>query len=528
LLAAVLDVQSAGPSLEQFHPVGFARGTTNVVKVVGKVDPWPPQIWGGGAGVEISALTNKNELQFVVAADAAPGVRLVRLFNDEGASEPRPFVIGAGREMVEIEPNDRLDSAMAIADLPVTINGRLEKSGDVDSYMVSVPAGHRLLASVDSHVLMSRLDAVLRLVSTNGQQIAWNHDFATLDPRLEWRVETETDARTNHRKETGATLTRPAATLSPSDGERDRVRGFPEKNLGNDTSVVVQVFGFPFPATADIRLYGGDGAIYRLHLGVSKTQPAQTNEGPSELSLPASVHSFFAEPGAPHRFKVTVAKDEWISATVAAETLGSPVDAWLAVENGAGKELTRNDDANDSRDPALDWKAPEDGEFKLVVGALTRNTGPEQHYELTVRRTAPDWQASVSTSSLVVKAVTTNELKLTVTRLRGFTNELKIVAQKLPDGVTCEPALVPEKGGEMKLNLVCIESAAAWQGPIQIVARDTSGGTERVIPFKLTGVTTDNGVPGGYRVLLADETDHVWLTVLPKETPKAEAAETGK
>jgi hypothetical protein len=275
---------------------------------------------------------------------------------------------------------------------------------------------------------MSRLDAVLRVVSTNGQQLAWNHDFATIDPRLEWRADL-------------------------------------------DAAVIVQVFGFPFPANAEIRLTGGEGAIYRLHLSVVATQPAQTNERPSELSLPASVRSFFAESGMPHRFKVKLAKDDWISATVAAESLGSPVDAWLAVENRDGKELARNDDADGSRDPALDWKAPEEGEFSLVVGALTRNTGPEQHYELTVRRAAPDWRASLLASSLVVKAGTTNELKLTVTRLRGLTNALQVVAPKLPEGLTCESVAVPEKGGEMKLNLVCIESAAAWQGPIQIIAR---------------------------------------------------------
>ena len=49
-----------------------------------------------------------------------------------------------------------------------------------------------------------------------------------------------------------------------------------------------------------------------------------------------------------------------------------------------------------------------------------------------------------------------------------------------------------------------------------------------MIPFKLTGITTDNGVPGGYRVLLADETDHAWLTVLPKESEKAKTVEAGK
>ena len=125
LTLTALNVPSAVPSLEQLHPIGFARGTTNVVKVVGKVDPWPPRVWGAGAGVEISALTNKNELQIVVAPDARPGARLVRLYNNEGASEPRPFVVGAGRELAETEPNDHFTSAMAIAELPTTINGRL-------------------------------------------------------------------------------------------------------------------------------------------------------------------------------------------------------------------------------------------------------------------------------------------------------------------------------------------------------------------------------------------------------------------
>lgn len=486
LVFAALDVQSAAPSPEALHPVGLARSSTNVVKLVGKVEPWPPQIWGGGAGVDITALTNKNELQFVVAADAAPGARLIRLFNDDGASEPRPFVIGAGRELAEAEPNNHFAAAMAISELPVTINGRLEKSGDVDSFRVSVPAGKRLVAAVDGYVLMSRLDAVLRLVTTNGLQLAWNHDFATLDPRLEWRAEAE-------------------------------------------TNLVVQVFGFPFPATSDIKLAGGDSAIYRLHVSVEEPLPTLTNARPAELSPPSSVRSFFEQPGVRHRFKVKLTKDEWISAAVAAESLGSPVDAWLAVENKDGKELTRVDDSDGSRDPALDWKAPEGGEFALVAGSLTQNCGPEQAYELTVKRATADWRAGLSASSLVAKAGTTNELKVTFTRLCGLTNAFQIVVPKLPEGLTCAPVLVPEAGGEVKLNVIAAETATPWRGPIQVFARDLTNGVERLIPFKLTGSTTDNGVPGGYRVLLADEIAHLWLTVPPKEEKKDEKkAEAGK
>lgn len=473
---------SVAPTLDHIHPAGFARGTTNIVKMAGKVDPWPPQVWVAGDDVQITALTNKNELQFVVVADASPGARLFRLFNAEGASEPQLFVVSDRHELAESEPNDQFTEPMPVDELPLTINGRLDKSGDVDSFRVRVPAGHKLIAAVDSYVLMSKLDAVLRLATTNGQQLAWNHDFATIDPKLEWQTAV-------------------------------------------DTEVVVQVFGFAFPATASIQLTGGEGAIYRLHLSVDEpgSEPASTR--PSELSLPGSLHAFIDEPGALHRFKLKLAKDEWISAGVAAESLGSPLDAWLAVENGEGKELTRNDDADGSRDPALDWKAPEDGEFALVVGSLTRNAGPDQLYELNAKRTTPDWQASLSASSLAAKPGTTNELKLTFTRLRGFTNEIQVVAATLPDGVTCEPVTVPEKSGEVTLNLISAKNTPEWQGPIQFFAHDTVADTRRVIPFKLTATSVNNGVPGGYRVLLIDELDHTWLTVLPKgEENKSEEA----
>ena len=182
-------VWSAAPALDDIFPAGFARGTTNVVRMAGKADPWPPQVWVPGEGVEITVLTNKYELQFVVSPDASIGARLFRLFNDEGASEPGLFVVSDGHELTEQEPNNHFQHPMALEELPVTINGRLEKSGDVDSFRVRVPAGRQLVAAVDSHVLMSKLDAVLRLVSTNGQQLAWNHDFSTIDPRLEWKAD---------------------------------------------------------------------------------------------------------------------------------------------------------------------------------------------------------------------------------------------------------------------------------------------------------------------------------------------------
>jgi hypothetical protein len=486
IVTSALPGWAAAPTLEHFHPPGVAIDSTNSVRVTGKFEPWPPKVWIDGPGIAFLAQTNKGEFNIIVSPDAPAGVRLVRLFNEDGVSEPRPLVIGTGTELGETEPNDHFAQAQRIEALPATISGRLEKSGDVDSYAIALQAGQTLEARVDSFVLMSRLDAVLRLVTTNGHQLAWNHDFATIDPQLTWQAT-------------------------------------------HDQTVVVQVFGFPYPATADVRLFWGDGAIYRLHLlnqgGSSTPAPAHdlTAEPPAVVMLPFKAAGTIQKPGQLSRVRLQTKQAGWIAAEVRAESIGSPLDAWLRVEDQDGKQLHHNDDARGGRDPHLEWSATANGDYTVVVGSLTRQADAGQRFELRLQPVEPDFEAVVATSSLAVKPGTTNELKVTVTRLRGFTNDLQVLATNLPPGTTCAPVPASEQGGAVTLWLVAESTAMPFQGSFQLIARDVPAGHERFVPFILTGSTTDNGVPGGYRTLLADRTESLWLTVLPAEPPKPEA-----
>lgn len=491
LTALALPSWSAAPTLEHFHPPGVAIGLTNLVRVTGKFEPWPPKVWMDALGIDFLAQTNKGEFQVIVRPDAIPGVRLIRLFNEEGTSAPRPFVIGAGPELLEAEPNDHFAKAQEIAALPQTLSGRLEKNGDVDSFAVALKAGEKLEARIDSFVLMSRLDAVLRLVTTNGQQLAWNHDFATLDPRLTWATDKE-------------------------------------------QTVVVQVFGFPYPATSNVHLTGGDGASYRLHLGLSaaKATPAPqfdlTVDPPPPVELPSATTNHIRAPGQLQRVRLHVTEAGWIAAEVRAESIGSPLDAWLRLDDKDGKQISRNDDANETRDPYLEWQATTNSDYTIVVGSLTRQAGDEERFELAIQRVEPDFKATAAASSLTMKPGTTNEFKVTVTRLRGFTNELQLLAKELPSGVTCEPVTVSGKSAEAKLVFVAQADAAAVRGPFGVQVRDLVSGSERPVPFLLAGSSTDNGVPGGYRVLLADRTETLWLTVLALEKPAAPAETAAK
>src|SRR5436309_4572564 len=110
---------AAEPVLDGLFPAGGARGTTNIVTAAGKFDPWPPKVWVSSPGLVFNTETNKGKFSVAIAADADPGPRLVRFYNDEGASELRFFVVGDGKEILEKEPNNSFAKAQVVQTLPV-------------------------------------------------------------------------------------------------------------------------------------------------------------------------------------------------------------------------------------------------------------------------------------------------------------------------------------------------------------------------------------------------------------------------
>src|SRR3989442_15600720 len=103
-------------------------------------------------------------------------------------------------------------------------SSRLDKSGDVDSFAVTLEAGQTLIAWLEAYTLASPMDAVLRLVDSRGAQLALNDDDGrTLDPLLAWTA-------------------------------------------GSAGTYVLQVFRFAHPAASEFKLTGGNACGYRLHL----------------------------------------------------------------------------------------------------------------------------------------------------------------------------------------------------------------------------------------------------------------------
>jgi hypothetical protein len=479
-LLFILSARAEAPELKAIHPIGGGRGTTNTYTLAGKFDPWPPKFWSEPAGLILKTDTNKNKVTIEIPADCAPGPRLVRVYNDEGVTDPEFFAVGKDSELAEKEPNSRLIEAQE-AKLPTVINGRLDKNDDVDSYKIDLKAGEWLDASLEAYMLMSKVDGVLRLVTTNGVQLAWNHDYETFDPHLWWRA--------------------------PS-----------------NQAVVVQVFGFAYPANSDIRLTGGDEAYYRLHL--SSAPPPEWIESQSATNLPLEVTGTISKPGEEDKIPFVGKKDQYVEARVEAATIGSPFDPWLKIVDSEGKQIAKQDDSNGTPDPRLEWKCTQHTNFLFVVGSTLNRGATNFHYRLKAAIATPDYSATWGANSLVMTADSTNTVKINFKRLRDHTNDVAAQFHSLPSGISASTTNLPAKSGEVSFTLVAATNVAPFQGPIRLALVDQQTKTEKFAIVELTTRGEDNGVPNGYSKLAIESYDHIWLTLKPQPPPKVVATNT--
>ena len=115
----------------------------------------------------------------VFELDAAPGGGPVKQgFLQTGGiiSNTVRYAIGDHPEFVEDEDNNSMRTAQSV-DLESTINGRIDKVGDVDFYRTRLLKGQEIKAAIAARRLYSPVDSLLRVFDKTGQVLAWNDDM---------------------------------------------------------------------------------------------------------------------------------------------------------------------------------------------------------------------------------------------------------------------------------------------------------------------------------------------------------------
>jgi len=463
----VIPARAAPPGFESIFPAGGQIGTRVECTVAGKgLEGSSLLAWSNRPGVVLLAGEKPKKFIATLAKDAKPGPCLVRFYTNDGSSPPRVFEIGNLPEHLEKEPNDAFTEAKSAEPrMNAVINGVLEKSGDVDTHAIRVQKGKAIMLELHGYALGSPMDPALRLLDSRGVEIRGAHDSHNLDPRLSYTP-------------------------------------------GTDGPLFVQILAFAHPPAADVALKGSASHVYRLLITDEAPKPA-TNE-PKVLTLPAAIQGLLAKPREEDVFILTVKKGDELALAVHSRAF----DALLRIDDSDGKMITQSDDG-ESSDPSLRWKAPKDGEFKIVVGDRFHGGSPEHAYELSAKPFTPTLTAMLDTHAYRVEAGKDVEVKITVKLNGTFAAKLQAKALDLPPGLTAEPVEVPAKGGEIKMKLKAAPEAAASQAPFRV---EISDGTQTFAATYLIPFTEPRGD------LLVTTDTQPWLTVAAKAAEKKPAA----
>ena len=184
------------PYLETIFPLGGQRGTENTVTVT-------------GANLEMV-----ESIQVSIGAETSAGEQSLRVQTPSGlVTNSHPFAIGNWTEMAETEPNNTTGNANAVT-TPITLNGKIDKSGDIDYFSFEIEEPQHLVFEVEANKLSSNLDALLTLygqgkpdgeqkqaseemannergweTSPAEQVLMVNDDGITADARIDWNFE---------------------------------------------------------------------------------------------------------------------------------------------------------------------------------------------------------------------------------------------------------------------------------------------------------------------------------------------------
>jgi hypothetical protein len=482
------------PEIRTVFPIGGTQGSTVEVLVDGQNVADPTAVLVSGAGIRASVVGDMKpesaprvvgnataRVRFEIAADAPVGIREFRLLTPAGLTNRALFEVSRAMPVVrESEPNNAWGDAAKL-DVPTTVEGIVNPGEDVDLYRFTVAAGEELLFRVTAAPLESDLDAFLTLRDASGRELATCDDAVTKDPVLAYRFSKAGEYAIEVREVAyGGNL---EASYRLTVSREPFLRTVYPLGAARGTITDRSLFGWnlaqlagrrpdwymleneapqardPIPADAKVGMSefristpgGVSNAINVEVLDVPEVREVEPNDDARRaltLAVPGvghgQVYGGRASPGGDaDLWRFAAKKGQKLRLSIRGAAAGSRLDALLTVRDGAGKKLARADDANGSRDAALEFDPPADGEYVAEVTDLNGSGSLEHVYMLRVEPVlapAPDFSLAIYPANPSVPRGGSVPVEVRVTRKGGFTGPIRFELPPLPAGVT---ALIP-------------------------------------------------------------------------------------
>lgn len=407
--------------------------------------------------------------------ETLPGILELRVATDQAVSSVSHLRVSDFPVVREDEKkvNNTREAAQSVK-FPVAVCGRVEKFEDVDFYSFEGQAGQQLTievfaqrATAGVHGMVVRgpliylMDSLLTLHGPNGQIVAQNDNFHGGDSFLGVTLPEDGTYAVEVRDARYAGSGRYPYCLEISDRPYAHAV-FPMAVQRGQTSPAVMI-GHNLGESSATTLTGGNETGWtkqRLPVGDGSTNPVSvlvsehpqvvtdgtnsTLETAMPIELPVGANGRFAQPDEAHFYSFEAKKDQYFLFDVESQRRGLPLDSFLEVYDAAGKLLSESDDALQTKDSTLNWKAPADGKFVVSVRDLHGRGGERFLYHLRAEPAGPDFEVHGEYYYAQLAPGTNMVWFAKINRINGFTGPVEILVENLPEGVTAEPVAIPE------------------------------------------------------------------------------------
>ncbi len=481
LAVAAGSVWAASPSLRNVVPRGAQRGTEVEFTLRGERLADVEEAILNRPGVEVRGLAPAEDgktvkLTLALAPDCALGEHYVRLRARSGLSEVKTFWVGQFPTVAEKEPNTDFEAPQ-----PVPMNSTVEgvaENEDVDYFAVELKKGQRLTAEVEGLRLGGGFwDPYVAILDGKRFELAAADDTPLLAQDTFVQIVAPEDGvyvvevrdssyvgngRCRYRLHLGS-LPRPMIV-------------YPAGGRAGSQVEVTFIGDAGGPMTRTVELPAAESAKWGVFAeadGVSAASPnwmrvsafdnvleAEPNDDfaqatPAPGGLPRAFNGIIEKPGDVDRFRFEAKKDESFSFIAHAKSIRSPLDPVMQIFKASDHaHLASNDDAI-GPDAKIDFKAPEDGEYVLVIFDHLRAGGPDFVYRVeaaaavaSLTLNIPQFARNDYQSRQMMPVPRGNRVAALINGNRvNFGGDLAFEAEGLPAGVTLISEVMPQSSG---------------------------------------------------------------------------------
>lgn len=467
--------------------------------------PEPPYWFGAKARGPAWPLPREFPARITLAPDLPPGLVRWQVANANGVSPPAQFAVLTGTSVAE---DARRRGPQPLPSLPVAVSGQIRRIEEIDAYSFQTPYDGAVTLSVVARQIGSPLHAMLRVVDGQGRTVVDAADTQGRDLSVTFGARAgipyvvtvhDLDYAGDRSYVYCLSIVQAPRILAafPLQAKRGVAQNVEFWGWGVATgaaalesttrSVTIPSDAATARFSYQLETPAGRSTPWTLLVGddADAVEPL-ASRGLKLPRLPISVAGSLESPLNADEYQATLAKDATYRIAAQARELGSPLDLDLTLLGPDGKELMTLDDVPGATDPALTFKAPADGEYRIVVADRTAvRSGRGGFYRLIVEPQRPDFTAKL-VDRLAVPLGTKVKLPVAITRVGGFKEAVALQLRGLPEGVAApaaESLVIPADKNELTIELECAADAPATASWVEATAATKIDGVDVLRPL---------------------------------------------